>query len=144
MKLVLLLAAASMPMLWASGDTLHNTSKPLLWSGVVTRAVAGTGEVPECAATGCDRFDLTLNLPGGVWENKPGGVQIAIRWTGAKFGDNLRLFVYRQNVLIAKSDGIIAIAQSVLIPAAANGLPLYTRNPSDFIGLEDVVKIVAI
>jgi predicted nucleic acid-binding protein len=28
--------------------------------------------------------------------------------------------------------------------AAANGLPLYTRNPSDFIGLEDVVTIVAI
>ena len=28
--------------------------------------------------------------------------------------------------------------------AAANGLPLYTRNPSDFIGLEDIVTIVAI
>ena len=28
--------------------------------------------------------------------------------------------------------------------AAANGLPLYTRNPSDFVGLEDVVTIVAI
>lgn len=28
--------------------------------------------------------------------------------------------------------------------AAANGLPLYTRNPSDFIGLEDVVTIVPI
>lgn len=28
--------------------------------------------------------------------------------------------------------------------AAANGLSLYTRNPSDFIGLEDIVTIVAI
>lgn len=28
--------------------------------------------------------------------------------------------------------------------AAANGLPLYTRNHSDFIGLEDIVTIVAI
>ena len=28
--------------------------------------------------------------------------------------------------------------------AAANGLPLYTRNPADFAGLEDVVEIVAI
>jgi predicted nucleic acid-binding protein len=28
--------------------------------------------------------------------------------------------------------------------AAANDLPLYTRNPSDFTGLEDVVTVVAI
>ena len=28
--------------------------------------------------------------------------------------------------------------------AAANGLPLYTRNPADFAGLEDVVEIVAL
>ncbi|MGH8682130.1 MAG: type II toxin-antitoxin system VapC family toxin [Burkholderiales bacterium] len=28
--------------------------------------------------------------------------------------------------------------------AAANGLSLYTRNPSDFIGLEDIVTIVAV
>lgn len=28
--------------------------------------------------------------------------------------------------------------------AAANGLPLYTRNPSDFAGLEEVVKVIAI
>ena len=28
--------------------------------------------------------------------------------------------------------------------AAANGLPLYTRNPSDFIGLEEILEVVAI
>jgi len=28
--------------------------------------------------------------------------------------------------------------------AAANGLPLYTRNPSDFVGLEQIVKVVAL
>lgn len=28
--------------------------------------------------------------------------------------------------------------------AAANGLPLYTRNPADFIGLEEIVTIVAV
>ncbi len=28
--------------------------------------------------------------------------------------------------------------------AAANGLPLYTRNPSDFAGLDQIVTIVAI
>lgn len=28
--------------------------------------------------------------------------------------------------------------------AAANGLPVYTRNPSDLVGLEDVVEIVGV
>lgn len=28
--------------------------------------------------------------------------------------------------------------------AAANGLPLYTRNPADFVGLEGLLKIVAV
>jgi len=28
--------------------------------------------------------------------------------------------------------------------AASNGLPLYTRNPADFVGLEAVVKVVAV
>ncbi len=28
--------------------------------------------------------------------------------------------------------------------AAANGLPLYTRNPGDFVGLEGVVRVVAV
>lgn len=28
--------------------------------------------------------------------------------------------------------------------AAANGLPLYTRNPSDFVGLERILAIVAV
>lgn len=28
--------------------------------------------------------------------------------------------------------------------AAANGLPLYTRNPSDFAGLEEILEVVAI
>ncbi len=28
--------------------------------------------------------------------------------------------------------------------AAANGLPLYTRNPADFAGLDQIVKVIAI
>ena len=101
--------------------------------------------MPECAP-GCDRFDLDVNLPGAVWNQKPGGVQIAIRWAADTFGDNLRLYVYRGNALIAKSDGIIAIAQSVLIPEASNGaLRIYVAydpdsaaNPLHYEGLAEV------
>jgi hypothetical protein len=28
--------------------------------------------------------------------------------------------------------------------AAANGLPLYTRNPDDFVGLEEIVTVVGV
>ncbi len=28
--------------------------------------------------------------------------------------------------------------------AAANGLPLYTRNPADFVGLEKIVTVIAV
>lgn len=125
--------------------SLQNPARPVTWSGAVSRNAGHVGEVPECAA-GCDRFDLNVDLPGGVWNHKEGGVQIAIRWTGLLFGDNLRLFVYRRNTLVAKSDGIIAIAQSVLIPSAADGpLRIYvaydpdsTTNPLRYEGLAEV------
>lgn len=32
----------------------------------------------------------------------------------------------------------------IVSTAAANGLPLYTRNPDDFIGLKRLVKVVAL
>lgn len=132
-------------LLCAADGKLNNPSKPVLWSGTVSRNVGHIGEVPECAS-GCDRFDLNVDLPGGVWNNKPGGVQVAIRWTGIIFGDNLKLFVYRGSTLVAKSDGIIAIAQSVLIPNASDGpLRVYvaydpdsTTNPIRYEGLAEV------
>lgn len=103
----------------ASG-TLKNKSHAVQWSGTIARASAPTGEVPECSATPCNRFNLNLDLPSGVW-NKPGGVEVAVRWNIVDFGDNLRLYVYKEGALVAKSDGIISSAQSVLIPQAANG-----------------------
>lgn len=103
------------------GDTLKNRSQAVQWSGTIARNSVPSGEVPECTATSCDRFNLNLDLPGGVWTNQPGGVEVALRWNVVDFGDNLRLYVYKDGALVAKSDGIISSAQSVLIPEAANG-----------------------
>lgn len=129
----------------AKGGTLQTTARPVLWSGAVTRGGGYVGEVPECAA-GCDRFDLAVSLPGGAWTQKPGSLQIAIRWQGGIFGDNLRLYVYRGGQMVAKSDGIIAIAQGVLIPSAPDGLyriyaaydPDSTSNPLAYEGVAEV------
>jgi hypothetical protein len=139
LALVMLFAAA---LLHAAGGTLRNPAQPVLWSGAVSRGAGPLGEVAECSP-GCERFDLDIRLPGGVWNNRPGGVQIAIRWAGGTFGDNLRLYVYRDDTLLAKSDGIIAISQGVLIPEAADGnLRVYiaydpdsTANPLRYEGL---------
>lgn len=118
---VLLAVTTSVARLSGAGGTLKNAAQPLLWSGTVAKGSGPTTEIPECAP-GCQRFDVTVDLPGGVWNNKPGGVQIAIRWTGQTLGNNLRLYVYRGTTLIAKSDGIISIAQGVLLREAPDGL----------------------
>ena len=145
MDLKTLVAFATLPIVAFSAESLKNTAKPVFWNGSVSRNAGPTTEVPECSP-GCRRFDLDVDLPPGVWNNKPGGVQIAIRWAGGTFGDNLRLYVYRGSTRIAKSDGIIAIAQSVLIPQAPNGpLRIYvaydpdsTTNPIRFDALAEV------
>lgn len=103
----------------ADGLTLSDPARSVQWSGTSRLDGASLSDIPECASTACYRFDLTVDLPEGVWNNRPGGVQVALRWEG--FGNNLDLFVYREGALVAASDGIIATAQSVLIPGAENG-----------------------
>ena len=105
----------------ASNGTLQNKSDAVQWSGTLARDAVPTAEVPECATTPCNRFHLDIDLPGNIW-HKPGGVEVAVRWNIVALGDNLRLYVYKEGALVAKSDGIISSAQSVLIPQAANGL----------------------
>ena len=75
-------SSTSPPSLSVSGSaaTLNNPASTIFWSGVSLRDAAPGGEVPECASVPCDRFDLTVSLPAGVWLNKPGGVQVALRW----------------------------------------------------------------
>jgi len=115
----------------AAGPTLRSPGTPVVWAGSVTSGAGPTGEVPECAA-GCHRVDVTLNLPAGIWTNKPGGVQFALRWSGHTLGDNVRLYVYRDGALVAKSDGIISIAQSLLLREPSNGtLQIYAAHDPD-------------
>jgi hypothetical protein len=119
--LLLLLLGVPAPAAFGAAATLNQPAQPVLWSNTVTSGGGPTGAVAECAP-GCDQFDVTVALPPGVWNQKPGSLQIAIRWSGRTLGDNLRLYVYREGALIARSDGIIAIAQSVMIPNAPDGL----------------------
>jgi len=111
---------------------------PLFWEGRVGPEDAPTGgEPPECADVPCDRFQLRIDLPHGTFQNpnRPGGVQVALRWFGNPGGhtlppgipgccgefDTLHLWVYKDGVLVAASPGIIAVSQSAFLPAPENG-----------------------
>jgi hypothetical protein len=117
---------------------LRQPSRPLLWEGRVGPEDAPNGGEPaECAAVPCDHFRLLIDLPRGTFHkpNRPGGVQIALRWFGDVAGhtlppgvpaccgefDTLHLWVYRDGELVAASPGIIAVAQSTFLPEPENG-----------------------
>jgi hypothetical protein len=128
-----------------STGVLDQKQKPLFWSGRVGPEDAPTGGEPaECAGVPCDRFGLKIDLPHGTFQNpnRPGGVQVALRWFGNPGGhvlppgghvlppgvpgccgefDTLHLWIYKDGALIAASPGIIAVSQSAFIPEPDNG-----------------------
>ena len=89
------------------------------WTGVVRADGPPTRAIPECRTVNCDHLELKVMLPSGIW-NRPGGVQVAIRWDIATEGA-LSLFVYRGGQRVAKSTAGVGIAQSLTIPSAKNG-----------------------
>lgn len=91
-----------------------------LWSGTVRADGPHLSAVPACREVHCDKLRLRVALPANIWRNKPGGVQVAVKWDGATEGA-LGLFVYRGSVLAARSVAGVGIAQSVIIPSPSNG-----------------------
>ncbi|MBO4206403.1 lysyl oxidase family protein [Micromonospora echinofusca] len=89
------------------------------WTGTVRSTGPTRPQVPECRTVHCDRLRLRVDLPAGTWD-RPGGLQVAIRWDGATEG-GLGLFVYRGDALVATSTAGVGAAQSVIVPSAANG-----------------------
>jgi hypothetical protein len=138
---VLLLIASSMPAMAGhdrSSLALRQSAAPLFWNGSVGPEDAPSGgEPPECAAVPCDHIRLKIDLPFGTFNrpNRPGGVQVALRWFGNPAGhtlppgvpgccgefDTLHLWVYKNGALVAASPGIIAVSQSAFLPEPDNG-----------------------
>lgn len=102
-----------------SGVRVTNAGPARFWTGSVRADGPTNPRIPECSTVHCDRLRLTVALPPGTWR-RPGGLQVAIRWAGATEGA-LGLFVYRGSRLVAQSNAGVGIAQSLLIPSAANG-----------------------
>jgi hypothetical protein len=148
----------------AGFGVLKTKQQVVRWQGTVGPEDAPTGgEPPECAEVPCDHFKLKIDLPKQAFghPNRPGGVQVALRWFGnpgphtlppdvpgccGEF-DTLHLWVYKDGELRAASPGIIAVSQSALLPSPENGIydvwiaydPTYNVAPSvDYEALAEV------
>jgi hypothetical protein len=99
--------------------TVANDGPANFWTGKVSVNGPPTPQIPECRAVNCDHLALKVMLPSGIWQ-RPGGVQVAIRWDIATEGA-LSLYVYRGGQRVAKSTAGVGIAQSLTIPSAKNG-----------------------
>lgn len=97
---------------------LATTRHPVLFSGRIAHDSPSTAPA-ACGGAPCDRFDVTVDLPGGAWNHKPGGLEISVRWQS--LFDTLGLVVHRDGAPVAEASAPFATAQSVHIPGAANG-----------------------
>ena len=117
------IGAAAVPRMAQAADPnkvkVKSDGPAAFWTGTVRSDGRPITSVPDCQTVHCDRLELNVSLPPGIW-SRPGGVQVAIRWDGATEGA-LSLFVYRDGVRVAKSTALVGIAQSVILPSAANG-----------------------
>jgi len=100
--------------------TVDSDGPAKFWSGDVAQSGPAIPGVPECAVGSCTLTKVKVKLPSKIWQNRPGGLEVSIRWLGG-FTDILGLYVYRDSTRVAASEAGVGLAQSVLIPSAANG-----------------------
>jgi hypothetical protein len=113
-RLALAAVAAGLAGVVAAGptsatDTVGTVDNPgigIQWTGVAPLALDG-GHV------------LEVDLPADVWDDESGGVQVGIRWESED--EDLELEVLGPDGTSYASSGFPSTAESVLVPAAANG-----------------------
>jgi len=78
-----------------------------LWSGAVLSDGPRVRNVPECQTVACDAIRLKVKLPHDVWEERSGGVHVAIRFVDGTPDDNLALAVYRDGRRVGSSTATV-------------------------------------
>lgn len=149
---------------FTDNDILVSWFQTLEHDGSVGPEDAYTGAEPlECAGADCERIDFTLQMRPGAFRNpnRPGGLQVAIRWFGdpgahslppgvpgccGEF-DTLNVYLYKDGTRVAASEGIISTSQSLLLESPENGHytawivsdPSYNLNPR--VDYEAVIEV---
>lgn len=115
------LAGAALLLLGAAGTNdalvLDHPRETVRWSG---GPLDGVGVLAACDVGGeCGVHELVIDLPAQTWQ-RPGGVQIGIRW--ADENDDLDLYVEGPGASVAaESARPVSTAESVLLDVPANG-----------------------
>jgi lysyl oxidase len=102
---------------------LKKVDKAVFWTGTVSLEDAPNGGTPfPCNQVTYDHAQIEIALPANTFSdpNRPGGVQVALRWTD-EF-NTLNLYVYKDGAFRGSSAGVIATAQSLLLPNPENGI----------------------
>src|SRR5262245_28840194 len=60
--------------------TVDSDGPAKFWTGDVPQSGATIPTVPECAADSCDHAKIKVKLPNQIWQARPGGLEISIRW----------------------------------------------------------------
>lgn len=144
-------AAPTLKLVVDSTDGQPNAGEPALWTGTIFRDGTRIPDVEECRTVSCEHVQVRVKLPARTWQTRSGGVHFAIRFINGTPDDNLALAVYRDGVRIGASTAQVATAQSVLIPAAANGvyhvyvvdgIAFGNTQPSPAIAYEGLAQVV--
>src|SRR3982751_6579069 len=86
-----LVAAAGVAVAASPAECTVDSDGPAkFWTGNVPQSGATIPSVPECASSPCDDAKIRVKLAAQIWQNKPGGLEISIRWQGG-FTDILGL-----------------------------------------------------
>jgi hypothetical protein len=110
----------------AAAVVLDDAAGAASWAGTFRDAASVSnpglyGRPGMCEHLGCRESTVDVALPVGVWDGRPGGVQIAIDWAPFEKHD-LDLYVYGPDGSLAgKSAGIASTGEAVRVRHAANG-----------------------
>ncbi|MBA9049986.1 alpha-glucosidase (family GH31 glycosyl hydrolase) [Streptomyces phaeogriseichromatogenes] len=108
----------------ATGAVLDPAHSSVSWQSPVYPK--GTvGDPKDCPAAGadpdnqvCDRFDLSVSVPAGYWDDNPeGGVPLAVKWEHPT--DDFDLYVYDDHGTQVASSAGTADPEATVIPRAS-------------------------
>lgn len=106
------IAQAAQP---ARPHVIVDSDAPVFWQSTARESARTYDRVPACRTTGCDRLTLRVSVPSEL-QHRPGGIQVAVRWTDP--AASLGLYAVRGDQVVASSTGQIGTAQSLLLPKA--------------------------
>jgi lysyl oxidase len=128
--------AVATPAQAAGGNTLGEIGAAANWTGSIANSVA---VLPAgCTPLTCDTYEVNVKLPPGAWDDRPGGLQVSLRWPASQLdaGYDLDLYLYGPDGELV-SDGsnlIYSVSEGAWAQDPKNGTYRIVVVPRDVVG----------